>query len=258
MPCASIAEVITEMERRYHRLEASGDFRAVFARSYLTTTRHVARAIEAGAFLDGAWVDRIDRAFASRYFDAFDAFAASQRCPAPWALQFESVLSRRTFVLQDILLGMNAHISYDLPLSLLDTIPQNADPALVEQRRRDFETLNDVLERAIDDVQREAAWAYDPTLGVLDAALGRIDEWATSKLIRAARARVFQDFLQLQEARRGGVIALGVRTIELELRAEGIAKSLLLPQRTLGPLMAPMGPYRKGITRVRHALVAML
>jgi hypothetical protein len=244
------------MERRYRHLEAAGDFRAVFARSYLTTTRHVARGVSAGRFLDAAWVDRIDCAFAERYFAAFDGFAAGSACPAPWALKFESVLSRRTFVLQDILLGMNAHISYDLPLSLLETIPWDADAALLERRKQDFETLNDVLAGAIDDVQREAAWAYDPTLGVLDAALGRIDEWATDKLIRAARSRVFQDFLQLHEARREGTVA--ARTAALEKRAEEIARSLLLPQRTLGPLLAPMGPYRQGVTRVRHALGSML
>ena len=99
------------------------------------------------------------------------------------------MLSRRTFALQDILLGLNAQISYDLPLSLLDTVPWDVGADLLEMRRRDFETLNDVLAEAIDDVQREAAWADDPTLGVLDAdrlsSMRIVEEPARHAFVRA-------------------------------------------------------------------------
>lgn len=256
VPHTSIGAVIREMEERARALEVAGDFRAVFARSYLTTTRHIEAALRRGAFLDAAWVERIDCVFAQRYFDAFDDWEAGRPCPGPWRLAFEHARARNTFVLQDLLLGMNAHIAWDLPLSLEATIPGHASEELLARRRRDHEVLNLVLGEAIDDVQRDAGWQYDPALAVADVVCGRLDEAVSAWMIKSWRTEVWEDFSALQAARggqaRGGAARDAVES-RIEAEATETARRVLLPQRALGPVLAPLGLYRDAVRAARRS-----
>jgi hypothetical protein len=61
-------------------LARAKDARAAFHATYLRTTRAVAAALYAGAFLDGDWVERWDVAFAGLYLDALEASGAASRC----------------------------------------------------------------------------------------------------------------------------------------------------------------------------------
>src|SRR5437870_3417147 len=142
MNCSTIEDVISEMDRRWRRLARAGDWRAVFADSYLRTTVQVLTATQRdGYFRDPAWVVKLDCAFAQRYFDAIDAWDAHRTCPRPWRIAFRNATDKRTVVVQDLLLGMNAHINFDLPFALEATVPVGADPALLAVRHDDHERL---------------------------------------------------------------------------------------------------------------------
>ena len=252
MRCAHIEDVLREMERRYRALDRAADFRAVFARSYLTTTEHVYAATRRpGVFRDPEWVARIDCAFAERYFRAWDAFAAGADCPEPWAIAFRAALDGGTAVLQDILLGMNAHISLDLPYSLDDTIEPDASPERLALRHADHETLNEVLAEAVDAVQRDAAWAYDPALAAADILLGSVDERLASRFIRYLRNRVWEEYLLLRAAREPGLRRLVERNIESA--AIDTAHLLLEPQRILPRMRTPLRIYRRSVCYARRA-----
>ncbi len=249
----TIESVIDDMTRRWRALDAAGDFRAVFAASYLATTENVMRAAaRPGLFHDPAWVVRIDCEFADRYFDAFDAFERGERCPRPWEIAFRQATERRTAVLQDILLGMNAHIAFDLPFTLEATIEPDATPAKLAERRADYEKLNEVLGAAIDEVQRRAAWAYDPMMMLADVALGDLDEGLTSRVIEAWRGRVWERFLLLRRAADPESRAM------VESYVEGTAVSaaelLVEPQRLAPLVLHPLRAWRTSIGWVRRGV----
>src|SRR5690242_18448828 len=115
----TIPEVIAEMTRRWRALQRRRDWRAVFAKSYLRTTENIqATTQQTGSFENPAWLVQLDCNFAGRYFTAIDCWDAGTGCPPAWAVAFEGDRVKRTLVLQDLLLGMNAHINFDLPYAL--------------------------------------------------------------------------------------------------------------------------------------------
>lgn len=197
--CRSIEEVVDRMWERWRRLDRARDWRAVFAKTYLRTTEAIGEATaRPGVFENPDWVVEIDCEFAWRYFEAFDRFEEGGDCPWPWQVAFQSAKSKRTLAIQDVLLGMNAHINYDLPYSLAATVPPTSSGADLEAYRRDNQVLNEVLGSAIDMVQRRVASRYDVMLGAIDAAMCDRDEAFAGSMIRAWRARSWNSFMVLR------------------------------------------------------------
>src|SRR5438874_2099388 len=125
-----------------------GDARRHFHSTYLRTTRAVAEEIDRGGFVDGPWLERWDVAFAELYLDAFDAELTGAPVPAPWRIAFDTARTRPDLPpLRHILLGMNAHINYDLPQALIAVITpaEFDDPAVRASRARDHTHVDTVL-----------------------------------------------------------------------------------------------------------------
>jgi hypothetical protein len=78
-------------------------------------TREMQRRMATGFFADPVWMERVLVGFAQYYFEAVAAYDGGQECPPAWHPAFDQAASRRGFVLQDALLGINAHINSDLP-----------------------------------------------------------------------------------------------------------------------------------------------
>src|SRR3712207_2822682 len=103
-------------------LEEEGDPARFFLGTYLRTTEAVGAALAAGRFEDPAWVAAWDVDFAGFYLDALEAHRrTADGVAAPWRLAFgaDPGLPPEAHVL----LGMNAHINFDLPQSLVAMIP---------------------------------------------------------------------------------------------------------------------------------------
>ena len=195
----TIEAVIDEMRARWLDLHRAGDWRAVFAKTYLATTEHILAATrEPGLFTNPGWIVEIDCDFAHRYFDAFDSYERTGRCALPWQVPFEAAGRKQTFIMQDALLGMNAHINFDLPHSLDATIPRGLSAEELEPYRLDNAALNTVLAQSVKLVQAAVADHYDAVLHVLNAVLGQRDEAFASRLIEAWRARAWGTFLVMR------------------------------------------------------------
>ena len=157
----SIGEVVDRLQDRIDALPAELDHRRIFIQTYQRTTRAVGAAVEAGFFEDPDWVVRWDVAFADLFLVAHDhdRLAASGRpappVPRPWRLAFAA--SEELPTLAHLLLGMNAHINYDLPQALLQVISEQdfTDPELLDRRRRDHERIDSILTTRVAAEDRE-------------------------------------------------------------------------------------------------------
>ena len=136
----SIDALIGRMEAMLGPLQADGDPRRYFHATYLRTTRAVRDAIRAGRFGDPDWVERWDVAFAQFYLDALRADSKGEGAdavvPGPWAVAFRTTREQPAApALRHVLLGMNAHINYDLPQALLAVIrwPERNAPGTTAQ-----------------------------------------------------------------------------------------------------------------------------
>jgi hypothetical protein len=185
------------MEALQTRLDANGDWRAVFCDTYRRTTQRVGEAIGRGEFHDSEWVTKLDVRFAQYYFDALSQWDQTQLTVEPWQIAFDESTAQRTTALQDIALGMNAHINHDLVLAIVDVLGPSDD---LDKRRADHDHINVVLARIVNEIQDAMELRYDPLVGVLDFALGKVDEEFMGWIIEIARNDVWEHVLVLRAA----------------------------------------------------------
>ena len=157
---AGIDALLRRMERLLAPLEAGGDPARFFLATYMRTTRAVAEELQRGGFRDPEWVERWDVAFAGLYLDAVTDAQDGRRPPGPWAVAFAAGGRDGLPPLRHVLLGMNAHINYDLAQSLLEVISpaEFDDPELLASRHADHEHIDQVLVARVgaEDTELEA------------------------------------------------------------------------------------------------------
>lgn len=230
----SIDELIERMARSLTSL-APDDARRFFHGTYLRTTEAVAAEIERGGFGDGEWVAQWDVAFASLYLEAFDQFSAGEETSGPWKVAFAATRGDRLPPLRHVLLGMNAHINFDLPQALLAMIADAEfdDAELMAQRAADHGHIDLVLASRLtaeDELLREAEQPGDR--GVLDRIqfLGRL---GTNRFLREARRKVWSNAVELSRARRRGPEELQRCLADLERLAMRRVADLVHPRNVI-------------------------
>src|SRR5687768_5213232 len=130
--------------------DATGYFPAMYAR----VTAAVASGIADDRFENG---DRMAR-FATRFADAYLRARGAGQPPGSWQAAFDVAGDGRLLVVQHLLLGINAHVNFDLPQVVVD-LAGDDDPATL---RADFDAVNDVLASTYPLVLRD---------------LGRVSRW---------------------------------------------------------------------------------
>lgn len=198
-----IEELIARMAAQLESLQAAGDQRRYFHATYQRTTIAVADRIRDGGFDDPAWVERWDVAFADLYLDALDAALAGRRPPGPWEAAFNA--PAELLPVRHVLLGMNAHINYDLPQALLAVITDEefADPVLLARRESDHRAIDDVLASRVGAEGDELAGFSGPGSAV-DRLLAPLNRRATGRFLREAREKVWANAVALSRARASG------------------------------------------------------
>jgi hypothetical protein len=225
---AAIDAVLSRMDALVQPMRAAGDERQHFLSTYMRTTIAVKHEIERGAFVDGAWTERWDIVFADLYLDALEEWNAKGPVPGPWRIAFEAAnATPRVPPIRHLLLGMNAHINYDLPQALILVITDQEfdDPALVRRRSRDHERIDAILSSRVaaeDGELRKMEQPGDRTL--LDHLLTPFNRAGSKRFLKEARGKVWRNAQALSLARRQGIEPLGDRLRELEaLSAERVA-----------------------------------
>lgn len=216
-----IEELIDQMATLLESLRAAGDRRQYFHATYQRTTIAVAAELRRGGFTDAEWVERWDVAFA--YLDALRAALAGSRPTRPWDVAFGAPAGLPP--LRHVLLGMNAHINYDLPQALLAVITDEEfdDPALLTRRRSDHQAIDRVLASRVAAEDDELATVSGPGT-LLDRLLQPLNRLATQRFLREAREKVWANAVVLSQARRqsDGAYATALRQLE-DLSAAKVA-----------------------------------
>jgi hypothetical protein len=227
-----IAGVVAAMQDRLDTLTPAEETRREFLATYQRTTAAVGKAIDGGAFEDPDWVDEWDVVFADLYLAAFDAErAGGEGVPRPWRLAFDAPADLAP--LRQVLLGINAHINYDLPQALLAVISveEFADEGVLDSRRRDHERIDGVLSGrvAAEDAELETRSAVT----LLDRALRPLNQRASKRFLREARQKVWHNTMELHQARVESPDAYKIRLAELELLSAAKIADLLAPGQVL-------------------------
>jgi hypothetical protein len=239
-----VAALIARMTDLLRALEGDRNPARFFLGTYLRTTRAVAEALDAGVFEDAEWVACWDVDFAGLYLYALEAYRVDPAGVAePWRLAFGATPDLPPEA--HVLLGMNAHINFDLPQSLVRVIPPEdfADPDRLARRRRDHERMNAVLADrvAAEDVALRGAGGRR---GRLDWALTPANRTASKLFLRESRRKVWANTHALHEARLLGSDAYAARLAELEAVSAARVRDLLRP----GPVLLRLAVRGFGVT----------
>jgi Family of unknown function (DUF5995) len=232
-----IDELVARMAALLEALEAAGDKRRYFHATYQRTTIAVAEEIRRGGFTDSCWVERWDVAFAGLYLDALEADMAGRRLARPWAIAFAAPAGLPP--LRHVLLGMNAHINYDLPQAIVAVISdeQFDDAALLARREADHRAIDDVLASRVAAEEEELARRSGPA-PLLDRALRPLSRLGTQRFLREARQKVWANATALSLARRQGPDAYARVLAQLEELSAAKVTALQAPGQVLLKLAA--------------------
>jgi hypothetical protein len=200
--------VMRRMQSLIDQWEASGDHRVVFLRCYQLMTSNMLAAIDQQEFHDSSWVGRLLHHFANYYFTALDAYDTdSTTAPIVWQLAFNAASHPGTLALQNLLLGVNAHINYDLALALVDILDTEWGDLPESQRTLRYEDhchVNRVIGRTIDAVQDQVLEPAMPIIDIFDKLMGPVDEILISRLLTHWRESVWHNAIRLLDAREAG------------------------------------------------------
>ena len=230
----TIADVVDRMRERLDTLPPGFEHRRVFLSTYLRTTAAVGNAVRAARFEDPDWVEEWDVVFADLYLEAHDADLAGlpRRASRPWRLAFGAPPDLPP--LRHVLLGINAHVNYDLPQALLAVISDEdfEDAALMDQRRRDHERIDGVLAERVTAEDGELT-ATSGGKSLLDQVLTPLNRLSSRRFLREARRKVWHNTAELQRARLDGPDIYATRLAELELLSAAKIADLLQPGQVL-------------------------
>ena len=227
----AVVAVVEQMGSRRDALTTEQEPLRAFLVTYLRTTMAVGKAVDDGLFEDADWVARWDVAFARLYLDALDAHLSGGVPSRPWRLAFEAPGDLPG--LRRVLLGINAHVNYDLPQALLAVISDAdfADPVLMARRRRDHERIDGVLASRVAAEDAELTTGSAPS--VVDRALRPLNRMASRRFLREARTKVWLNTEELHVARLTGPAAYATRLGELEVLGAARVADLLAPGQVL-------------------------
>jgi Family of unknown function (DUF5995) len=233
-----ITAVVADMQERLDGLPARLGHQRVFLSTYRRTTEAVGAAIGQASFEDPRWVERWDVVFAELYLAALDTelgrsgkIDQDQRVPRPWRLAFAA--SPDLPPLRHVLLGINAHVNYDLPQALLAVISDEdfCDRLVMERRRRDHERIDKVLASRVAAENDELTATGGASL--LDRLLRPLNRLGSRRFLREARQKVWHNTLELQAARLAGPQEYAARLAELEVLSAAKIADLLQPGQVL-------------------------
>ncbi|MFB6262891.1 MAG: DUF5995 family protein [Bradymonadaceae bacterium] len=222
-PYATVDDAADRLGELLDAFRDRHDRRAVFLTAYHRMTLALQEKLGTGFFEDEPWVRSYLISFANLYRVAVHDHHVGEVDDLPdcWQFTLEHAVDEEGLVLQDLLLGINAHVNHDLALAL-DEAGLESDTG---SKYRDHTAINEVIATVVDPVQQAIADHYSEALGALDELFGRLDEMVTNFSFEKAREFAWRHGRELEKAEGGREHRRAAETLDREVTelAEAIA-----------------------------------
>ena len=189
---------VDQAARRFGRLadRYGCDHRAVFARNYQILTQVLARYLRTpGYFDDPRYIEFEAVLFERAYLAAMRIWDQDpMREPGAWRVALEAWHQGDTYGLQDLLLGINAHVQRDMPFVV-------AAAGVGARRKPDHDRINLVLDAAYNQIVQMVNDDFDPTTGVIAPSFLPADDYFGLELVKAWRQGVWHNAERLLDAK---------------------------------------------------------
>ena len=237
----SVHEALAALDAVSERLLARGDQRAAFPDIYAIITRRVSESVALGSegcFQEPRFISRLAGRFCERYLETLRwSLRGDQQDTGAWSIAYACCELGDVMPLHHVLLGLSAHINYDLALGIAATIAEHGggdDPVKLARYKHDHDAVNCLLRASVPEafdhlVERHAC----PLSRVLYRRAYGMAEWVVMHVLTAWRERVWHDAIALLRA--GTPTARRRIERRLERRSQRYARLLAIP----GILPAP-------------------
>jgi hypothetical protein len=199
-----------------------------FAALYTHVEKAIANALAEGAFDHPALLVKVNETFFGRYRDAFDERLRRAPTTGVWKATFDATQSNRLCVVQHLLLGMNAHINFDLAIAVADAL----EPEQVPTFQADFNRMNALLASLVNEVCSDVALVWGP-LTWINRLAGGPEDLIINFSMRYARDHAWRSAIQLS-ALTGSARAAAI--IKLDSVAVGLAYDVAHPDGFLAAM----------------------
>jgi Family of unknown function (DUF5995) len=202
-----IDEALDGMRSALDYFHRENDDRAIFARAYYLITIAVHQAVyqrgryENRLFFDAAWIKRLAGKFSLLYFQSL----STEERPGEraWKMAHRLAAGKKTSVMQDMLLGLNAHINYDLAYGIYLNMKEFDDGKshlLLPRRKFDHDQVNNILVDCIPQVEEVLTRDYGGELRSLGELTGSLDEVLGGVGLKYYRERVWWNAISFLSA----------------------------------------------------------
>lgn len=167
-----------------------------FNQAYCVVAKAVKEASDNGYFRYPEFIKTFNISFAKYYFQVVNDLVDSNKVAPAWAKVTAQTSHGHRPAFISLLMGVNAHINYDLPLALLDTMDQGRQKALlkdiskidrllVKSGRRILDTF-DEPNKLLDFIKRHFIFLYfRPAMYMI--LLWRIIAWRNYRALQRNR-----------------------------------------------------------------------
>lgn len=201
---ADIDSVLRKLTQIIEENELSGSAMGYFPSLYRRMTSAVVEGLEQNVFEDNFRMQELIVVFANLYFEAYYNYLENKPVCSAWQYAFDAAKKSNLIVLQHLLMGVNSHINYDLGIAAAQVCSKDE----IQKFKPDFDYINDIIERLINEIQESISRISLP-MRVVDFLGGRMDESLIDLSIRKARDEawtVANDLIPLPESERSTYI----------------------------------------------------
>ena len=167
---------------------------AAFNSLYYTITDRVATALRGKDVTDPVFLEMLDVEFAKRYLNALRLWGDDDdTTPDAWEVLFRRGQDQRLSRLVAAILGVNAHINFDLALALIATW-ERLGPPDGDRIHPDYLLINRIFYEEIPGLRRRYStpWQLD-----LDELCGNLDDWSQRLLVLGTRALAWEQAVRI-------------------------------------------------------------
>jgi hypothetical protein len=203
-----IEESLDAMRSALDYFHRENDQRAIFLRAYYLITVAVWQAIhqrgryDKRIFFDPEWVKKLAGKFSLLYFQSLST--QEREGERAWKMAHRLASTNETSVFQDMLLGINAHINYDLAYGIYLNLKEHddgRDHLLLPRRKFDHDQVNNILVNTIPQVEDVLTRDYGGELLLMGELAGDLDEVLGEVGIKYYRERVWWSAISFLSAR---------------------------------------------------------
>ncbi len=166
-----------------------GYFAALYKRITLAIRKNLP------GFQDPARMERLDATFASRYFEALNAWFDPINAPPlthAWRVAFQASSLARPIIVQHLIAGVSPHIGLDLGIAAATVSPGTALPSL----QADFNKVNAVLAGEVKGVLDELD-ELSPVMAEVYDVFAKYEMDAIDRMLDFTRAEAWEFAMQL-------------------------------------------------------------